>query len=312
MTLTLDEHLKTLAVSDQALSKKALTVLSDLDPRTEALFRPTWERISLERRREIVHTLQMLAEDNVDLDFRQVFLFCLDDPDSTVRIMAVDSLWEDERISTLHRLRERINDPSSHVAAAALVSLSRFAYLAEMGELPEADANAVCTTLLDTAADTHQPLEVRRRAVEGLGYFADSPEAQAEIVRTYEHPAQEMRESALVAMGRSMRSNWLPYIEGELSSTEPALRYEAARAAGEFADEGTTLLPKVARLVVDSDIEVSLAAIWALGQIGGPEAQRILTRLIMSGDAARAEAAQEALEEALLGELGADDLNWMN
>jgi HEAT repeat protein len=106
-----------------------------------------------------------------------------------------------------------------------------------------------------------------------------------------------MKESALAAMGRSMMPRWLPIIAKELESKSPALRYEAARAAGELADEGRPLLVPVARLLGDSDTEVALAAIWALGQIGGEAAKRALKEVAKSDSDARVQAATEALSE---------------
>jgi HEAT repeat protein len=151
--------------------------------------------------------------------------------------------------------------------------------------------------LLAAATDPEQPLDVRRRAVEGLGYFANSKEAQAEVGRAYAHPELTVRESAILAMGRSMRPVWLPYIERELKSASPAMRYEAARAVGEMGEDGRALLPSLLPLVDDDDGEIATAAIWSLGQVGGPSAKRVLQRLARSKDDARRTAANAALEE---------------
>ena len=54
-------------------------------------------------------------------------------------------------------------------------------------------------------------------------------------------------------------------------------------------------------LLDDREIEVQFAAIEALGEIGGEEAERILTRLQReTPDSATSEAAQEALAQAQL------------
>jgi HEAT repeat protein len=104
-------------------------------------------------------------------------------------------------------------------------------------------------------------------------------------------------------MGRSMQRAWFPYIERELHSISPAMRYEAARAVGELAEEGRDLQEGLLPLVNDDDSEVSQAAIWALGQIGGQHARRVLQRLARSQDEVRSQAAQDALEELTFDEL---------
>jgi HEAT repeat protein len=251
-----------------------------------------------ERRVDVIQKLHSLAEDNVDLNFQSVFLACLQDSDSEVRAVAVDGLWEDERLSTLRRLLDILyNDPVEDVRIVALQALARFAYRGEMGELPEEHRDSVHTALLQVFNDPEQTLEFRRRAVEGLGYFARSSEAQAAVERAYQHYDVEMRESAVVAMGRSMRPEYFSRIERELRSPSPALRHAAAQAVGELAEDGQSFLTSLVPLVDDEDLEVALAAIGALGQVGGAHSQRILKRLTRSNDEARRQVAGEALEE---------------
>jgi HEAT repeat protein len=57
------------------------------------------------------------------------------------------------------------------------------------------------------------------------------------------------------------------------------------------------LVARVARLLGDRDTEVALAAIWALGQIGGDAARRVLREASKSDSEARIQAANEALAE---------------
>lgn len=301
--MDLQEYLQQLANPDYPLSKHGLKVLSDLDTESTSAFADGWRHILSERRLEIVAALVELAEDNIELDFRQVLLVCLDDPDAEMRAMAVGGLWEDDRLPTMRRVLGLVHDTSGAVRAAAMLFLGRAAYRVEMGELPEEDARTVCTTLLDVVADPEQPLEVRRRAVEGIGYLSNSAEAQAKIGRAYAYAEQLMRESALVAMGRSMQPNWFPYIQHELRSPSPALRYEAARAVGELGEEGRELQAGLLPLIDDDDSEVAQAAIWALGQTGGPQARRVLQRLVRSKDEVRSQAAEEALQEMMLDEM---------
>jgi HEAT repeat protein len=56
-------------------------------------------------------------------------------------------------------------------------------------------------------------------------------------------------------------------------------------------------LPFLVRLIDDSDLEVRMAAVWALGQVGGRPAAEALARALKSKEPAMREAAQEAIEE---------------
>jgi HEAT repeat protein len=301
--MNFDEQLARLGDLGKPLAHAELKALSNLGPETLKVFWAAWRQFPAERRLEIIAELDGLAEDNVDLDFRPVFRACLSDGDADVRAAAVTGLWEDESERTMERLITLIADESGLVRAAAIVALARFAYRAEVGELPAAAGQRILATLLGAATDPEQPPEVRRRAIEGLGYFAGSKEAQAEIGRAYAHAEITMRESAVLAMGRSMRPTWFPYIERELKSPSPALRYEAARAVGELGEDGRPLLTSLLPLVDDDDTEISQAAIWSLGQVGGPSAKRVLERLARSQDDARRQAARDALDELSLDEI---------
>jgi HEAT repeat protein len=300
--MSFEAQLATLGDLAKPLAHAELKSLSNLGPAMLQAFWAAWREFPAERRLAIISELDTLAEDNVDLDFRPVFRACLSDADPDVRAAAVAGLWEDESERTMDRLITLLNDDAGLVRAAATVALAPFAYRAEVGELPQAAGQRILAALLGVATDPEQPLDVRRRAIEGLGYFAGSKEAQAEIGRAYAHSEVTMRESAVLAMGRSMRPTWFPYIERELKSPSPALRYEAARAVGELGEDGRPMLAALLPLVDDDDGEIAQAAIWSLGQVGGPSAKRVLERLARSKDEARRQAASDALEELTIDE----------
>ncbi len=304
--MIITSYIQDIGASDHKLVMRDLKPLSGLSRADREAFWPAWERIVPMRRAEIAQSMVELAEDNIDLDFGEILRWCLDDEDAAVRVSAIEGLWEDESLYKLHRLLIMLrSDPAPAARAAAAVGLSRFAYLAEIEELEAHDAQQLRGALLDSILDERQPADVRRRALESAGYFSANDEVQRQIELAYASNEQFQRESALVAMGHSMLPRWLPTIGGALASRSPALRYEAARAAGELADEARSLVPRLAQLLTDDDTEVAFAAIWALGQIGGDPARRALQQIRKSQDTARSQAAIAALEELSLG----DDVN---
>ncbi len=280
-----------------ALAYRDLRQLSDIGRDQQAPFRTAWQTIPGERRRQIAQALVDLAEDNVELDFRDAFVAMLDDEYPDVRRLAATGLWEDERLSTLRTLLPMLQtDPDTDVRAAVALTLGRFAYRCGLDEVPAADTAALRAALLDAGTNLDLPVDARRRALEGIGYFKGDDVLQA-IAQAYASGQRPLKESAVVAMGHTLDPRWLPIVEAELSSNEAALRYEAARAAGELAEQATPLLPHLLPLTESDDVEVAMAAIWALGQIGGDGARRTLRRLARSNNPATQEAAQEALTE---------------
>jgi len=287
--------------SKHKLQHKELRQLNDIGREACAEFLTVWRTIALERRREIAVALAELAEDNTEFDFRDIFSTILSDSDPRVRAAAVGGLWEDDRLSTLRLLVPMLaTDPDEQVQTAVALALGHFAYMASVDELPANDAASVRRALLASASNLDLPDDVRRRSIESLGYF-EGDDVIGVIGQAYTSGRRHLKESALVAMGHNLDHRWLAVFAVELQSTEPSLRYEAARATGEFGSEAEAMVPRLLQLAQDDDIEVAQAAIWALGQIGGDAAQRMLKRLANSDDPLIQEAADEALAELQLG-----------
>lgn len=282
--------------------RKELRKLHDIGQEGQAEFRAAWNQIDPARRREIATALAELSEENVEFDFRDIFTILLDDSEPEVREAAIDGLWEDERLPTLRQILPLLaSDPDPGVRASAALALGRYAYRASCDELSPRVGKDVREALASAVANFDQPEDVRRRALEGLGYFGGD-DVLAAIGQAYTSGKQPLKESALAAMGHTLDERWLPVFDAELQSSEAALRYEAARAAGEFGTAAARLLPRLLPLAEGDDSEVAQAAIWALGQIGGEGARRALRRLGDSDDPAVAQAADEALAELQLGE----------
>ncbi|MEA2573250.1 MAG: hypothetical protein QOH93_548 [Chloroflexia bacterium] len=291
---TFNEKLEAVG-KDKVPSHAALTFLSDLDSTERADFRENWPALPIERRRYIMHELVQMAEDNIDLDFRHVFLVGLEDASPEVRTTAVEGLYEDESKLLLGRLLDMLRrDPDQGVREAVAKALGRFTYIAHCSEKLGTNGDRLRQVLLDAANDEKEDSDVRRRSIESLGYFHGDKEVESLISEAYESGGSQA-ESAVFAMGRSLDERWQQVVLDELESTRPAMRYEAARAAGEMilADA----LHSLTRLVDDRDTEVRLAAIWSLGQIGGKAAREALLKALNSKEPAVREAAQEAIDE---------------
>ena len=135
----LEETIAELGNSDQPLLSSRLAELSNLSSEELEFFKQTWATIELNRRRQIVHRLVELAEENFELDFDNIFKHCLGDPDAEVRVEVIEGLWENEEPSLLNPLINLLEqDSSEEVQAAAATALGKFVMLAEHDKLRSA------------------------------------------------------------------------------------------------------------------------------------------------------------------------------
>lgn len=270
-------------------------LVSDLDAEGMAAFRQVWAQLSPAQRQKLVAALVEQAEDHALYDFRTIFRWLLSDADPFVRARAIHGLWEDESPSLIAPLLHMLeHDPDAMVREAAAIALGKYVLAGELGNLPMREVTPIVEALVRVVQNPKEDLDVRRRALESVSYV-DEPHIRDLIEAAYYHEDSRMQASALFAMGRSGNTRWASFVLAELESPDPALRYEAALAAGDL--ELADAIRPLSRLVQEDDLEVRLAAIEALGRIGGPEAERILLELLEHENEAIAEAAEDALAE---------------
>lgn len=272
-----------------------LTQLSELTPAQIELLKRNWPLADPGRRRRILGELIELAEDDCLLNFDALFRLCLEDPDEELRCPAIEGLWECEEPWLLHRLVAMLReDVSEKVRVAAAQACGRFALLAELKELPPAEAAKVRRAMQEVIHDPGESLEVRRRAVEAIAFLSE-PEVTAIISSSYQCDNPRMKASALHAMGHNGDPSWLPILLRELHSSHPELRYEAVIACGQIADESA--VSAMVDLLEDPDPEVRMKTIEALSQIGGDLAKAHLRRYRFHPDEAVRASVNAALEE---------------
>ena len=293
--LVFEDALRKLADEEATLSSAVLYALSAPSSVEVQLFRRQWFALSPQRRRKVIALLVENAEANFELDFNDLFRVTMEDEDEQVRTLSIEGLWEDDKVTLIGPLvRTLQQDASMSARAAAAASLGRFMLLAELEELDRRYVTLIREALLEVIHNSEEHIEVRRRAVESIAYLGEDYVREI-IAAAYDAPNESMRISAVFAMGRSADTTWSEIVRDELSSANPAMRYEAARACGELGLEEA--IPTLIELVEDVDAEVQEAAIWALGQIGGDEARSVLRRCLRSDSEAIRDAARDALRE---------------
>ncbi len=269
--------------SGEALTVQQLYGLSDLSKREAEQLRARWADIPAQRRLAVVQQLTEAAHDELTLHLGRLLRLAMEDENATVRRTAIDGLWEetsDDLVGPL--LRRLLDDEESSVRAAAARGLANYVLAGELEELNPALAMRVEEALLSVVHNRTELLDVRRHALESLAYSSETGVRHL-IEDAYYSPYEEMRLSALIAMGRSADVRWRKLAQIELGNPDADMRAEAARSCGEL--EAQQALADLILLLEDDETRVRLAAIAALGRIGGREATDALRFVAAGGEA---------------------------
>ncbi len=254
-----------------------------------------WGTLPVDVRRGTVRAWNALAIEDFEMDFSAALRIAMRDEDAEVRATAIAGLDEDEDVRLIPQLSEVLEyDPAALVRAAAARTLAHFVLMGELDKILPHAFETVCTALLKAHNNLGEDLDVRRHALEALGY-TNLHSTPTMIEAAYAHPAEKMRISAVLAMGRSADKRWAKIACQELLSPLPEMRYEATRACGELALPEA--VPTLIELADDVNLDIQRMALWALGQIGGKQAQRTLEQYIDADNPVLRRAAHDALEE---------------
>jgi HEAT repeat protein len=278
---------------DTPFNPRYLYRLSDLEGDELALFYQTWSQLSLWRRQALMEDLYELGRADNLLSFENIGRKAIADEDPRVRLLAVQILWVFEELDLVPIYLQLLDfDPVVEVRAASASGLGQFVYLGEIDRLPGEVHKEIEDRLLNAFHHDQETL-VQCRALESVGYSSRS-EIPGIVEYAFASNDHKLVVSALIAMGRSQDSRWKKAILSMLNHKLPAIRAEAARAAGEIElkDAVSTLV----ELTTDSEDYVRSAAIWSLSEIGGERARHTLEKLFQEADDDEADFLESALD----------------
>lgn len=289
-----DQLLQVLMDKKQPIPIDQLDDLSDLEADKVESLEAIWDKIHVERRRELLEMLGREALNRFEVTFESINRLAIFDSDAKARRIAIENLWESQDPKLVSPLLTLLkDDPDEEVRTVSATTLGTFVWLGEIEEIPADLLHQVEEGLL-SAIQSDASLEVRRRALEAIG-FSSREEVPGFIQQAYKTGEELQVQSAIFAMGRSASKEWGEIIQSELINPSPKIRLEAVRAAGELELREAT--ESLIELLDDADEDVRDAAIWSLGQLGGEDAADALIYLLdTTDDEMLAEFVEESLD----------------
>lgn len=295
-----DTVLEALLDADTTLDPAYLFRLSDLEGDNAAKIKDAWPQIPDWRRRALLEDIEQLADDNNLLSFEHICRIAINDDDPRVRFLAIRPMFMYEPVDLVSQLTEMMAaDPDINVRAVCASTLGKFVYLGEIEDIPPKIKDNIVDCLL-RVTQGEDDRDVRRRALEALGY-ANHKEIPKLIEKAFKSDETDWLVSALFAMGRTYASRWSPKVVQVLHHQSPAIRFEAARAAGELEiqDAAKSLL----ELLDDTDADIRMAAAWSLSQIGGEGVREVLEKQMKNArDQDEANLFQDAIDNLIFNE----------
>ena len=293
--ITFNSVLETLLTPKKDIPQAHLQYYSDLDPKSMRLFLDAWKNVPVNRKTLLLDKLTAYLDEDTIVSYEDIGKALLDDPEAEVRARAFSLLSESDDPRLVDKFVEIFQgdtDLAPRLKAANL--LGKFVLLGELEELNEKHLRKIEEALLSIIRSDENPA-LRRAAVEAFGY-SGREDAVAIIESAFEREDPLWVSSALRAMGRAHDNRWDDSVVSKLLDADPRVRFAAAEAAGELSiEEAGPILLKMLEDEEEDD-NVTMAAIWALSQIGGEDARAYILNMLDNTDD---EDVAEFLEDAL-------------
>lgn len=190
-------------------------------------------------------------------------------PDAAVRQAAVAALNSLGHPDMLTHTIDLLQDKDPHVRESAVKIAGYFAF-------------KECVTLLfDRCRDPDE--NVRRAAIELIPYLENAPVLPT-LIAALENETPKVRAAAARALGQMESTLAYPYLNRALKDADAWVRYYAVRAIGSHGySEAVEALAHLSHF--DPAPQVQIAAVEALGRVGGERAVSILALLEKSPNA---------------------------
>ena len=271
-----------------------LRELSGIDDAQARLIVATWNEWQVKDVVETVAELREVVEIDRSLEFDAVFRAAITFPEAEVRLECVRALSIGGSLSIANALVNVLErDESTELRVAAAEALRGFSDPTQSRNVSRT-AFARIANALRNATDVDEP-SVRGKALRTLAAMRheDSPDIiDSMFDEAIDDPA--LMSDVLLAMGESGDRSWLPTIEDAFFSNYPNVRISAVLAFGSIA--GDDDIQSLSEPFDDHILEVQIATIQTLEQIGTPQAREMLSLAVSSSEPGVQQLAQAALD----------------
>ncbi len=273
-----------------------LHCLADLQGSETEELASFWLLIPVRQRHRVARGCLEMSRNSPALQFNVFFQYLLTDPEPYVRQLALEGLAVDVDSQMAPTILALLTTETAlSVRRTAIRTVGQFLLNGELRSWPGATRRALLAPLLRLLEASHEPLELQCCALESMGYSSDV-DAQHVLEDAVVADIEDLRVSALIAMGHSLDRSWEGYVQEAFDDAVLPVKKAALHAAGDlqlkcFLDICLTIVE------YEHDIGLCREAIRTLSRIGGAIAYQALLTVVASDDPDLVEAAHTALNE---------------
>ena len=271
-----------------------LRELSGIDDARARSIVEAWREWQVQDVLETVTELREVAESDRSLEFDALFRAAITFPNEKVRLGCVRALSSGGSLNIANSLMGVLEqDESAELRAAAAEALSAFSDTSQSRNISRTTMARIADALRN-AIHVDQP-SVQGKALRALAAMQDEDTPDL-IDSMFDNAIEDsaLMSDVLLAMGESSDRSWLPIIEDAFYSNDPNVRISAVLAFGSIA--GDDEIHSLSEPFDDHILEVQMATIKALEQIGTMQAREMLSLAVSSSEPEVQQLAQAALD----------------
>lgn len=294
--MRINDLIDTLRTSSSPLSEIQLTQLTELKLAERELLADIWNDLPKARRSGVIEQLALRSNAFLTNDIGVAIYNVETESDLKAKSLELIDVLESAGALEV-MVNAALTAPEKSLRLDAIQQLGLCAYHVEIEEIEENLGDRAVAALFSLKKDPD--MEIQQAALIAISYLS-TDEVENWIKEAFVRQSISWQETALIAVGRNLSSEWNSRVIDGLYSKAPGIRQAAIISSGEMGLE--TARDRLIELL-DEEMGSDLFedVITALSKIGGENVQTIFEAIIANTDDEELqEFIQEALEELIL------------